>query len=359
MATYKVIQDIEAEDHILGPLSLRQFLFGLVAAFFLYLSVVFVMKGVAFMVIISAPFVVFCGFFAFPWGKDQPTEVWALAKFRFYFKPRKRIWNQSGIKELVTITVPKKIEIQYTDGLSQTEVKSRLQALATTIDSRGWALKGGTYTPTTTVGAFGQPAPNSDRLLAVAAPQPVADNIPDEADILNEAATSPLARQFDSMINTAAQQKREELIQRMNSAAQAQAPVQQPQWFTQNPIQTAQQPIDDQALAAQLRSNAAAGRAQATANLKTIPVTPAAPAQTPAPATEPVQAAPQTTPQPQSIVPAPTPAQPTPAVDPAPVTAAPNPAILELARSNDLNIATLAREAKKSDNDEEVVISLR
>ena len=33
MATYKLIQDIEAEDHILGPLSLREFIFGLIGAF--------------------------------------------------------------------------------------------------------------------------------------------------------------------------------------------------------------------------------------------------------------------------------------------------------------------------------------
>ncbi|MGH7158305.1 MAG: PrgI family mobile element protein [Candidatus Saccharimonadales bacterium] len=32
MATYKVIQDIEAEDKILGPLTLRQFIYAGVAA---------------------------------------------------------------------------------------------------------------------------------------------------------------------------------------------------------------------------------------------------------------------------------------------------------------------------------------
>ncbi len=37
MATYKVLQDIEAEDKILGPLSLRQFIYGLITVFFLYL----------------------------------------------------------------------------------------------------------------------------------------------------------------------------------------------------------------------------------------------------------------------------------------------------------------------------------
>jgi hypothetical protein len=33
MATYKVIQDIEAEDKLVGPLSLKQFIFALIAIF--------------------------------------------------------------------------------------------------------------------------------------------------------------------------------------------------------------------------------------------------------------------------------------------------------------------------------------
>jgi hypothetical protein len=71
----------------------------------------------------------------------RPTEIWALAKINFLFKTRKRVWDQSGIKELVTINVPKKIERILTDGLSQSEVKSRLNALASTLDTRGWAVK--------------------------------------------------------------------------------------------------------------------------------------------------------------------------------------------------------------------------
>src|ERR1039458_8866894 len=141
MATYKLIQNIEAEDKILGPLTLRQFIFALVATFFAYLCFISIVKHVFFLLILFLPPLLLTGFFAFPFGGDQPTEVWALAKLRFLFKPRKRIWDQSGVKELVTITVPKKVERVYTDGLSQTEVQSRLKALASTIDSRGWVTK--------------------------------------------------------------------------------------------------------------------------------------------------------------------------------------------------------------------------
>ncbi len=83
-------------------------------------------------------------FLAIPWSSDQPTEVWVLAKLRFKMKPKTRIWDQAGLQELVTITVPKKIEHQLTNGLDQTEVQSRLRALAETIDTRGWATKNAT-----------------------------------------------------------------------------------------------------------------------------------------------------------------------------------------------------------------------
>src|SRR3954471_11615528 len=109
MATYKVIQDIEAEDKLLGPLTLRQFI---------YAAVVAVMGLIAFKLmpvspLLAIPFLppmIFFGMLAAPFGHDQPSEVWMLAKIRFFLKPRRRIWTQDGVQELVTFTVPKKVE---------------------------------------------------------------------------------------------------------------------------------------------------------------------------------------------------------------------------------------------------------
>jgi len=109
MATYKLIQDVEAEDKILGPLTLRQFIFALITAFLGYIDFILIVKHIYFLLIFLIPLTLLGIFFAFPFGRDQPTEIWALAKLRFLFKPRKRLWDQSGVKELVTITAPKKI----------------------------------------------------------------------------------------------------------------------------------------------------------------------------------------------------------------------------------------------------------
>jgi hypothetical protein len=169
MATYKVLQDIEAEDKFLGPLTLKQFIFGAIAVVSSYLSFIFITKDIWVMAIPMFPVIIVTGFLAFPWGRDQPTETWLLAKIRFYFKPRKRVWDQTGMQELVKITAPPKIQEYLSDNLSQVEVKSRLKALADTIDSRGWAVKNVNVNMSAGNAPYAVPsiAQGSDRLVDV------------------------------------------------------------------------------------------------------------------------------------------------------------------------------------------------
>ena len=217
MATYKLIQDIEAEDHILGPLTLRQFIYALIAVFFLYLCFIVISKGVLFLLLFFLPPGLFFLFFAFPFRKDQPNEIWALAKIRFLFKSRVRIWDQSGAKELVNITAPKRVETHLTNGLSQSEVKNRLHALADTIDSRGWVIKNIAVNSGTTFG-YGNIDDTNDRLLNISSmPRPVPDYdiIPSE-DILDE-NQNPLAQQLGRMIDRSTVERRRKLVASLNS----------------------------------------------------------------------------------------------------------------------------------------------
>ncbi|MCU0667246.1 MAG: PrgI family protein [Patescibacteria group bacterium] len=141
MAEYKVIQDVEAEDKIIGSLSLKQLIFAAIAVAIAFLGFrIFMLVGNIFIFIPFLPFIIVFGLLAAPLGRQQSTELWLAAQVHFYTKPRKRIWDQSDIKQLVHITVPRKIEKQYTDGLNQGQVKSRISALATAMDSRGQAI---------------------------------------------------------------------------------------------------------------------------------------------------------------------------------------------------------------------------
>jgi hypothetical protein len=231
MATYKVIQDVEAEDKLVGPLSLRQFIYAGIAALSGYLGFLLTTKHAAFMLAIFVPITLICGFFAFPWGQDQPTEVWALAKIRFMLKPRRRVWDQSGAKELVTVTAPKRIERHLTNGLNQDEIRSRLSALANTIDSRGWAVKN--------VNVNLSPASmlpdTSDRLVSVSSlPQEVTTIDVRASDDMLDPMANPIAQQFDSMINASATAHRQQLVAQIQTNDSTQDHRQQPPadyWF--------------------------------------------------------------------------------------------------------------------------------
>jgi len=211
MASYKVIQDIEADDKLLGPLSLIQFIFACMSAGFLYMCYLGVVKNIPFLLAIFLPLAAIGIFFAIPWGREQPTEIWALAKLKYLLYPHVRIWDQSGAKNLVTITAPKKIQIQYTNGLSQEEAQGRLKALAETIDSRGWATKNSNVNLVSST-AVARPVIMSDDRLASGSMETEASTAEVKAsdDVLDE-KNNPTASKFTEKIKEASEKHRREL----------------------------------------------------------------------------------------------------------------------------------------------------
>ncbi len=235
MATYKVLQDIEAEDKLIGPLSLRQFIYAIMVIVILFVA----WQMARIQIFLGLPLLIpalFFGLLAAPLGAYQSSEIWLLGKIRFFIKPRRRIWDQSGIKQLVTITVPKKIEHQLTNNLSQVEVKSRLKALANTIDSRGWAIKN------VNENLFAQPSyinnQTTDRLIDISSlPQEVASyDVSATEDILDE-QNNPTAQHLDQMISTSTKTRRQDLLANMRNKSQPTTTQTQPDyWFmNQNP----------------------------------------------------------------------------------------------------------------------------
>ena len=212
MSTYKVIQDIEAEDKLIWVFSFRQFVYLLISVLFLYISFLFFIKHVVFMDVLTLPIVIFSGILAYPFGQDQPTEVWVLAKIRFFVKPRKRIWSQSGTKELVTINVPKKVQVDLTDGLSQTEVRSRLETLAKTIDTRGWSIKNASNPYVNSVNSTSS---GSDRLINPIIVQ--SNDDVDPSDDILDSDYNPLAQKMTEMITENDEQRRQRLMSKLNA----------------------------------------------------------------------------------------------------------------------------------------------
>lgn len=140
MAQYKVPQDVEAEDKLIGWLSLKQLIYAGIAlgsaavAFFAFQ--VFPPLALA-----PLPVTVLFGILSLPLRKDQPMETYLIAVARFYLKSKIRRWDPDGVETYVEITAPKKEEQELTKSYGAEGAQQRLDYLARIMDSRGWAYK--------------------------------------------------------------------------------------------------------------------------------------------------------------------------------------------------------------------------
>lgn len=192
MGTYKVPQDVEAEDKLLGPFSFRQFVYlmivGLMAVLAWGLGTVFLPLA-----IIPLPIIVFFGAIALPLRKDQPMETYLAAIVKFYLLPKKRIWQPDGIESLIEITAPKKVETPLAKNISETEAEKQIGYLATLVDTGGWSTRG--------VGS----AINSD----IYAEASTASDVMDTYD--------PLSQSIDQLMSKKTTEDRQELIEMFKS----------------------------------------------------------------------------------------------------------------------------------------------
>jgi len=151
MAVYKVPQDVEADDKLIGPFTFRQFIYLIIVALAIALAWGL---GRLFLplAIIPVPLILFFGALSLPLRKDQPMEIYLAAIVAFYLKPHRRVWEPDGIESLVEITAPKTVEAPLTKDISQGEAQKRLSYLAEIVDAQGWAVRGpGVQAPNTAI----------------------------------------------------------------------------------------------------------------------------------------------------------------------------------------------------------------
>jgi hypothetical protein len=228
MAQYKVIQDIEAEDKLLGPLTLRQFIYSAIVITILYAGFEIIQTKVWFLVFILVPPLIFFGLLAAPFGHEQSSEIWLLGKVRYMVFSKQRVWDQEGIEHLVTITAPPKIETHYSDGLSNSDVKSRLKTLSSTMDTRGWVIKNQS-SPNFATSRAGV-GDSDERLLDIqASPNDDMLSIKPASDVLDGSTANPIAADLSVKVAESEQQHRRELLERMQSLSESQKTAQQPE----------------------------------------------------------------------------------------------------------------------------------
>lgn len=194
MASYKVPQDVEAEDKLIGPFGFRQFIYLIVAGvcgFVAYL----LFNVFAPLVLIPIPLIGFMLLLALPLKKDQPMETYLLAIARFFFTPRVRIWNPSGTMSYVEISVPKTDDIQLTKGYSGQVASEKLESLSKLMDTRGWSAKGLT--------GFEESAVNDNLSSAFTAEAAGAVDVMDEGAQVSKSFDEMLARKNEQTLNAA------------------------------------------------------------------------------------------------------------------------------------------------------------
>ena len=141
MAQYKVPQDVEADDKLLGPFTFRQFVYLLIAGGLIALAVG-LFQIFPILAIIPLPFVLLLAALALPLKKDQPMETYLAAIVSYYLKPRVRRWTPGQRESTISITVPKKKEEARTRDITGEEATHRLSFLADIVDTEGYAIKG-------------------------------------------------------------------------------------------------------------------------------------------------------------------------------------------------------------------------
>lgn len=141
MAVYKVPQDVEAEDKLIGPFSFRQFVYLIVAALGIFLAWALSQVFIG-LFILPMPIVLAMLALALPLRKDQPMETYLIAMLKFFFKPRHRMWDPEGTISMVDITAPKVVEGPQVKGFSGNEASERLGYLAQVVDTQGWSTRG-------------------------------------------------------------------------------------------------------------------------------------------------------------------------------------------------------------------------
>lgn len=214
MAVYKVPQDVEADDKLIGPFSFRQFIYLIVVAVAGFMAYILSQIFIG-LVLIPLPIMIFFGAIALPLRRDQPMELYLLALVQFFLKPKKRKWEPEGTVVNVEITAPKVAEPRRTKNFSGEEASDRLAYLAQIMDTRGWA----TRTAATPGVAVVSDSPTEPMPTSTAKYERVEE--PD--DILD--AKTPIAQKFEEKIEEEKVSHREELIEKIKEEIKEEKPA--------------------------------------------------------------------------------------------------------------------------------------
>jgi hypothetical protein len=139
MGSYKVPQNVEADDKILGPLSMKQFIYAVIGVAYGALTFVVFKALILIWILVGLPPMLALLALGLYQREDQPLETYILAVTQFIFRPKQRLWEKEPIAEVFHIDPPPpKPEMVRRDP---SQVRGQLSQLADLVDTRGWSAK--------------------------------------------------------------------------------------------------------------------------------------------------------------------------------------------------------------------------
>lgn len=198
MSEYKVPQDVEAEDKLIGWLSFRQLVYaGIAAAAGFMCFITFQIFPP--LVLLPLPVALLFGILTLPLRKDQPLETYLIGVVRFYLKSKIRRWDPDGVASYVQIVTPAQEQRTLSKAYGPEGAQERLDYLARIMDSRGWAYK------------QVDGSPYSQNFSA-----DVAAEASTAVDVLDEHAS--VSQSFSNLIKQSDTERRQTAIERMQRA---------------------------------------------------------------------------------------------------------------------------------------------
>lgn len=140
---YKVPQNVDIEDKVIGPLTLRQFMILLMAVGVIIVLNFILVDALRMLfwllaVLIMAVAVVF----AFANYGEQKMEIFFMSALRTFTLPKKRVWKkeEATIQETHKATPDKKTESSPVQKKDLAEARNDFQRLAEIVDSGGFSV---------------------------------------------------------------------------------------------------------------------------------------------------------------------------------------------------------------------------
>jgi hypothetical protein len=214
---YKVPQNVEAEDQIIGPLTFKQFIYALIGVGWALLSYAILRAIPVVAILVAAPVTILFFLLAFFRRNGQNFEQLLIAIVGFVYNTRSRVWRKDNIVETFRIEATPAVTEQ--SQVNPNEVRSELERIATLIDSRGWNQPAAEYNePSVPETRIIMPGAEVDEAQAEIKP------VQDILDLEN----SPLAQNLAGLIQNATNDMRREAISTMHHVAIPAAPAPAP-----------------------------------------------------------------------------------------------------------------------------------